>query len=136
MFDKPLFDASIIRDMQEIIPGLFLSGSQPTESREYMKEKGITHIVQVTFPNSPRFPGDFIYKIIAVPDMDETNLIEHFPATYTFIHNAIDKGGKVLVHCMAGASRSVTIVCAYLMKTKKIPVTEALNLIEKLRPIA
>ncbi|KAF9994679.1 dual specificity phosphatase 12 [Entomortierella chlamydospora] len=84
----------------------------------------------------PRFPGEFTYKIIAVPDMDETNLIKYFPETHTFIQGALDQGGKVLVHCMAGASRSVTIVCAYMMKTKGMSAAEALLAVQALRPIA
>ncbi|KAI1295080.1 dual specificity phosphatase 12 [Mortierella claussenii] len=133
---KPLFDGLNFREMQEVVPGLFLSGSQPSESREYLNEKGITHIVQVTDITTPRFPGEFIYKIISVPDMDESNLIKHFPDTHNFIHDAIAKGGKVLVHCMAGASRSVTVVCAYLMKAEKMSLSEALAAIQALRSIA
>ncbi|KAG0199027.1 dual specificity phosphatase 12 [Mortierella sp. GBA30] len=136
MFDKPIFDARHIREMQEIVPGLFLSGSQPSESQEYMQERGITHIIQVTDIPVPRFPGVFVYKVIPVPDMDETNLIQHFSDTYTFINGALEKGGKVLVHCMAGASRSVTIVCAYLMKSQKKTALEALTTVQALRPIA
>ncbi|KAF9179950.1 hypothetical protein BGZ50_006573 [Haplosporangium sp. Z 11] len=136
MFDKPLFDASIFRSMQEVAPSLFLSGSQPAESKEYLKENGITHIIQVADLALPRFPGSFVYKCIPVPDMDETNLIKHFPDTYKFIHDAIGNGGKVLVHCMAGASRSVTIVCAYMMKTQNLSVLEALEAVRALRPFA
>ncbi|KAG0364875.1 protein-tyrosine phosphatase-like protein [Gamsiella multidivaricata] len=136
MFDTPIYDAKAIREMQEILPGLFLSGSRPSESRECLNEKGITHILQITDINTPRFPGEFIYKIIAVPDMDETNLIKHFPDTHKFIDGSLGKGGKVLVHCMAGASRSVTIVCAYLMRTKNVSAAEALAVVQALRPIA
>ncbi|KAG0252901.1 dual specificity phosphatase 12 [Mortierella polycephala] len=136
MFDKPLYDASISRSMQEITPSLFLSGSQPAESKECLMENGITHILQITDLIGPRFPDSFVYKTISVPDMDETNLIKHFPDTFTFINEAIEKGGKVLVHCMAGASRSVTIVCAYLMKTQNLSVVEALKVVRALRPFA
>ncbi|KAF9279812.1 dual specificity phosphatase 12 [Mortierella alpina] len=134
--NTPIYDPKVIRDMQEIVPGLFLSGSQPSESRAYMQEHGITHIIQVTDIRTPRFPGEFVYKLIPVPDMDETNLIEHFADTYIFIQEAIAKGGKVLVHCQAGASRSVTVVCAYLMRTQNISAGEALNAVQALRPIA
>ncbi|KAG0054623.1 dual specificity phosphatase 12 [Gryganskiella cystojenkinii] len=136
MLDQPIFDGSHIRKMQEILPGLFLSGAGPAESLDYLQKVGITHILQITDITTPRFPGQFMYKIIAVPDMDETNLIKHFPDTFTFIQQALDKGGKVLVHCMAGASRSVTVVCAYLMKTKGMTADEALETVKKLRHIA
>ncbi|KAF9096034.1 dual specificity phosphatase 12 [Mortierella sp. AM989] len=136
MFSEPTIPASLFREMQEIVPGLFLSGSAPAESRTYLQEKGITHIVQVTDVPMPRFPGEFVYKLITVPDMDETNLIKHFSDTYTFIQGSLDRGGKVLVHCMAGASRSVTIICAYLMRTKNLSVVEALSAVQALRSIA
>ncbi|KAF9919485.1 dual specificity phosphatase 12 [Linnemannia zychae] len=136
-FDKPpLFDSKQFREAQEILPGLFLSGALISESREKLKELGITHIIQVTDMPTPRFPGEFIYKVIPVPDMDETNLIKHFSDTYTFIHDAISSGRKVLVHCQAGASRSVTIVCAYLMKEKRMPAAEALRHVQSLRQVA
>ncbi|KAF9579834.1 dual specificity phosphatase 12 [Lunasporangiospora selenospora] len=133
---EQLYDPANIRGMQEIVPGLFLSGSQAAQNREILNENGITHVIQVTDILTPKFPGEFIYKLITVPDLDETNLIKHFAATYKFIQEAIDNGKKVLVHCMAGASRSVTIVCAYLMKTKQISTEEAIALVRELRPIA
>ncbi|KAF9081986.1 dual specificity phosphatase 12 [Mortierella sp. AD031] len=137
MFDRPpTFDSKQFREAQEILPGLFLSGSLISESREMLKELGITHIVQVTDMPTPRFPGEFVYKVIPVPDMDETNLIKHFPDTYTFIHAALEKGSKVLVHCMAGASRSVTIVCAYLMREKNMSALDALLTVQALRQVA
>ncbi|KAG0287779.1 dual specificity phosphatase 12 [Linnemannia gamsii] len=132
----PRFDSKQFRQAQEILPGLFLSGALVSESREEMKELGITHIIQVTDIPTPRFPGEFIYKVIPVPDMDETNLIKHLPSTYEFIHGALKSGRKVLVHCQAGASRSVTIVCAYLMKEKKMSALEALTHIQALRQVA
>ncbi|KAF9152340.1 dual specificity phosphatase 12 [Linnemannia schmuckeri] len=136
-FDQPpRFDSKQFREAQEILPGLFLSGALISESREQMKALGITHIIQVTDIPTPRFPGEFIYKVIPVPDMDETNLIKHFPDTFTFIHDALESGRKVLVHCQAGASRSVTIVCAYLMKEKKMSAAEALKHVQALRQVA
>lgn len=45
------------------------------------------------------------------------------------------KGEKVVVHCSAGCSRSVTITLAYMMKHKKMTLLEALTWIRKRRPI-
>ncbi|KAG0324810.1 dual specificity phosphatase 12 [Dissophora globulifera] len=134
--EHPIFDVHTIREMQEIVPGLYLSGAQAAGALDYLKAFEITHVLQVTDIKMPPFPGEFVYKIIPVPDMDETNLIKHFPDTNKFIQEALDKGGRVLVHCQAGASRSVTIMCAYLMKTKGMTSSEALLFVQAKRPIA
>ena len=49
--------------------------------------------------------------------MDEpgARLSVHFKDTGAFIHEAIQGGGVVLVHCFAGVSRSSSVVIAYLM---------------------
>lgn len=39
----------------------------------------------------------------------------------------MENADKVLVHCAAGKSRSVSMVIAYLMKTKKLSYFSALN---------
>ncbi|MGH0129064.1 UNVERIFIED_CONTAM: hypothetical protein FKN15_015663 [Acipenser sinensis] len=42
-------------------------------------------------------------------------------------------GGKVLVHCEAGISRSPTICMAYIMKTKRLSLEEAFDFIKQRR---
>jgi len=44
-------------------------------------------------------------------------------------------GGKVLVHCQAGVSRSPTLVVAYLMARYGQPLMDAFQLVKQRRPI-
>ena len=46
---------------------------------------------------------------IKVSDVPSTDLLREMPAAVDFIKRAIDGGGNVLVHCMAGISRSTTV---------------------------
>lgn len=55
---------------------------------------------------------------------------------YHFIDNAVSSGNKVLVHCMAGVSRSVSTVTYYLMKKYNINFFYAFNYIQSKRSIA
>ncbi len=54
--------------------------------------------------------------LIRAGDMPGYNLAEHFTDTWEFIEEARGRGTKVLVHCVAGVSRSATVVIAYLMQ--------------------
>jgi protein-tyrosine phosphatase len=52
---------------------------------------------------------------------------------YHFINHAVEQGEKVLVHCMAGRSRSVSVVMYYLMRKHNIDSKEAYLLIRAKR---
>ncbi len=58
------------------------------------------------------------YKCLRIRagDMPGYDLAKHFKETWTFLEEAREHGAKVLVHCVAGVSRSATVVIAYLMQ--------------------
>lgn len=66
-----------------------------------------------------KFPKLFKYKQLNVVDLPQANIIQYFDSSHTFIRDARISGGKVLVHCWAGISRSASCVIAYLMKEYK-----------------
>lgn len=66
-------------------------------------------------------------------DVDEQNIIQYFDETNDFIQQTYKAGGRILVHCQAGVSRSATILAACLMKSKKIKRDEALEIIKRKR---
>lgn len=55
---------------------------------------------------------------------------------YHFMDTAISSGNNILIHCMAGISRSVSIVIYYFMKKFGTHFNETLNAIKKIRSIA
>ncbi len=56
-------------------------------------------------------------------------------STYKFISKAIDSGGKVLVHCKMGISRSATVTIAYVMKKYAWSLDKALDVVKTRRTI-
>lgn len=68
------------------------------------------------------------------PDQD---LTQYFPVCNDFIHGArLRKDCNVLIHCLAGMSRSVTIAIAYIMSVSDLTWRDALRVVRVGRRIA
>ena len=102
----------------EILPHLYLGCRKVAACLPSLRENQITRILNVTssVPNQFEDIDGFVYKQIAVEDSHEVDMIKHLPEAFCFIEEAKNRGEKVLVHCHAGMSRSVTVIIAYLMK--------------------
>lgn len=72
---------------------------------------------------------------ITIDDAPDADLAQHFVRAHGFIQRALEQDKTVLVHCMAGISRSATIVAAHLMLERKIGRDEALAIVRKARSI-
>nr|CAD7592310.1 unnamed protein product [Timema genevievae] len=111
------------RDMQEIIPGLFLGpySSAMRSKLEQLTRLGITHIVCVRQDIEshfirPNFPDKFKYLTLNIADTVTENIIQHFAKMRQFVDESLANGGKTLVHGNAGISRSAALVLAYIME--------------------
>ena len=80
------------------------------------------------------YPDQFEYKRIVIADMGEQKIIEFFPEAVEFIDQALARKEPILVHCMAGQSRSASCLIAYLMQKRKMKFTEALSFAQQKRP--
>ncbi|TEB22735.1 phosphatases II [Coprinellus micaceus] len=126
------------RECQEILPGLFLGPFVASKSLDTLQGLGITHIVCIrdakeAFSVKPRFPGQFEYMTLDVEDNEEQNLIRLFPNARRFITDAIDKGGRVLVHCNGGISLSPSFVVMFVMQHYQLSWEDALHLVQNRR---
>ena len=100
---RPKFSAQVI---------LIRRSLQVALSSSQRSGLGITHVLSVC-PDHPANPEDRNHLCIPVQDSEFENLLVHLPIACSFIQTALDAGGKVLVHCVMGISRSATVICAY-----------------------
>ena len=84
------------------------------------------HIYQSTNFQEFYEPWGITYKGLRLLDVPQTNIALHFNDITEFIDAALTGGGKVLVNCEMGMSRSSTCVLAYLMLKHKMTAGDAL----------
>ena len=71
---------------------------------------------------------------LVIDDDRYEEIKEHFSSTTKLIANAVNNGVNILVHCAAGASRSATLVLAYIMTENNMKYDDALKCVRKYRP--
>jgi len=107
-----------------------LSAGLSVEQRDRLS---ITHIVSVC----PDYPSTGPRHLtIPVQDSELDNLLIHLPEACRFIQKALEQGGRILLHCVMGISRSATVLAAYLMKTRNMTSSDAIRFIKQRRPQA
>ncbi|XP_069507105.1 dual specificity protein phosphatase 15 [Ambystoma mexicanum] len=119
--------------MSEILPRLYLGSLVDSKDWAQLKRNEITHIVSV-LAKPQQLLQEFTYLYIPLPDSPEIRIEEHFKECVNFIHFCRMKGGNCLVHCLAGISRSPTIVAAYIMAVTGLSWRQALDAVKVLRP--
>ncbi|XP_063432086.1 dual specificity protein phosphatase 1-like isoform X1 [Mytilus trossulus] len=109
---------------------LYIGNSANASCKEEMINLGITAILNVSNTCQNHFCSDFRYKTIAVEDDGSTDLAKWFREAIQFIDNEKYRGGKTMVHCHAGISRSATICLAYIMYNEKIDLNTAFEYVK------
>ena len=100
----------------KILDYLYLGSEWNASNLDELRANGITRILNCTREIDNFFPADFQYKNIRVYDEESTDLLRFFEETCKFIKEAKDTGGKCLVHCKMGISRSASCTIAFIMK--------------------
>ncbi|XP_053227073.1 dual specificity protein phosphatase 9 [Podarcis raffonei] len=117
----------------QILPNLYLGSARDSANMDTLAKLGIRYILNVT-PNLPNLfekNGDFHYKQIPISDHWSQNLSQFFPEAIEFIDEALSRNCGILVHCLAGISRSVTVTVAYLMQKLNLSLNDAYDLVKR-----
>ena len=100
---------------------LYLAGIYVAHDREALLNCGITHVINLCGKHcANKFSSHFTYFTYYVNDSKDENIEGLFYEIIERVDWVIQEGGRVLVHCVEGISRSVSLCAAYLMFKNRI----------------
>ncbi|XP_039958896.1 dual specificity phosphatase 29 isoform X1 [Bactrocera neohumeralis] len=141
-------------DCDEVYPGIYIGDVAAAKNKSFLRMMGITHVLNAAegcrygqvdtghsyyrdMPSIRRNNKDTIFRYMGFPMVDAptTDISRYFYVAAKFIDSAISSGGKILVHCLVGMSRSATCVLAYLMICRKMTASDAIRKVRMRREI-
>lgn len=120
----------------EVFPRIWISDHASVCNLQALQDRGIRHIVCAVLGVQPMFPKHIEYTNLPLRDTSDEDIYKYFDTVAELIHNTLEGDGSILVHCRCGVSRSVTLVCAYLIRYQNMSCAEAIRTIQMRRPVA
>ena len=130
--DYLLIAKGTFAEMSQITPEVYLTGIFGL-TKENFEENRITHVVNVSYEAPDIEINGISYIRILVDDDPTEDLYPFFDTGADFINKAVKEGGHCVVHCVAGVSRSTTVVLAYLIKHKHMTLKQGFKLVYEKR---
>ncbi|XP_062488240.1 protein phosphatase Slingshot homolog 3 [Pezoporus occidentalis] len=117
-----------------VFPHVYLGSEWNAANLEELQQNRVTHILNVAREIDNFFPALFTYMNVRVYDEETAQLLPHWNDTFLFLSRVRASGGRALVHCRMGLSRSAATVLAYAMKELGWSLERALRHVRHCRP--
>ena len=110
----------------QVYPRIFIGDEASARNIGFLHKMGITHVLNTaegiwtdhSFVDltSKYYEGSGIqYQGLQLWDHPNVKILPYFGCANEFISRALASGGKCLVHCQMGVSRSATCAIVYMM---------------------
>ncbi|XP_070848623.1 dual specificity protein phosphatase 16 [Chaetodon trifascialis] len=118
-----------------ILPHLYLGCQRDVLNKDLMQQNDIGYVLNAsnTCPK-PDFILESHFLRVPVNDSFCEKILPWLDRSVEFIEKAKASNARVLVHCLAGISRSATIAIAYIMKRMDMSLDEAYRFVKEKRP--
>lgn len=104
-------------DIHEIFPNLYISNYSTSTNKKLIQNLGITHVITTNSFFNPPYPNDFHYHFFQAYDDSLENISNYFNQCNDLIREIlINPQNKILLHCQAGRSRSVSLILAFILQ--------------------
>jgi hypothetical protein len=115
VIENNYFNLADNADFNLVYPNIYIGNYSTSTNLELLQNLGITNIISVIPTFNPPFPDNFKYLHISAYDDESQDMSSFFQTGIDTIKEILTNKGKILIHCMVGRSRSVTIFLAFLI---------------------
>ena len=127
----------------EVYPNLLIGNKAAAEDSYFLTKKRISHVINMAADSRTKFlvrPNreELSRRKIKLtePKLKPEDVMENiFESAGELIEQSLQEGRRVMVNCWQGASRSATVVLAYLIKYQGMKVEDALRMVKEKRDI-
>lgn len=114
---------------------LFVGNGNVGANQQLLQKCGISHMLNCSAEDcKPHFPQQFKYRNLYLENVKEEHVDQLLYEAFDFIEDAHARGGRVLVYCESGNSRSGAILFAYLIWRMQLVFKEVFYLMREIRP--
>ena len=133
-------------DCDEVFPDIFIGDEASARNIKFLQKMGITHVLNtaegiwtdcsfVNLTEAYYAETGVIYQGLQLWDHTCVKILPYLGCANEFIASCINSGGRILVNCQMGVSRSSTATIAYMMLSKNWTASDVLRLFRKRRDI-
>ncbi|KAK5860472.1 hypothetical protein PBY51_021947 [Eleginops maclovinus] len=110
----------------QVTRALFISNARSACSEELLQREAVTLAINVS-KQQPFPPASAVVATLQIPVYDDPSedLYAHFDRSADAIQQEAQRGGRSVVYCKNGRSRSATVCIAYLMKHRGLTLSDA-----------
>ncbi|KAG8383249.1 hypothetical protein BUALT_Bualt05G0164700 [Buddleja alternifolia] len=104
------------KECSRILDHIYLGSDAIAKNRETLRQNEITHVLNCAGFFCPEyFNNELVYKTLWLEDSPSEDITSILYNVFDYFEDVREQGGRVLVHCYQGVSRSTSLVIAYLM---------------------
>ncbi|KAK7247376.1 hypothetical protein RIF29_42258 [Crotalaria pallida] len=124
------------KECSRIAEHIYLGSDTVAKNHELLSQHGITHVLNcVGFVCPEYFKSQFVYKTLWLQDSPTEDITSILYDVFDYFEDVREQGGRVLVHCCQGVSRSTSLVIAYIMWREGQSFEDAFHYVKNARGV-